>query len=157
MVSRKYDNKQNKNKARKIYIHWRKNIISNTKFKINDYTAQKKIDASIKIYINEIGETEFINKILKGDLSFLTFYIKDVLKKDIKSISTYSNNFTENKPKINTKNNNKNNKTNNVRRTREPNPYMKHALHSDSDYMKLKSLLPCRKCGISTCKNKNNC
>tara|TARA_B100001250_G_scaffold255102_1_gene219538 strand:- start:1288 stop:1776 length:489 start_codon:yes stop_codon:yes gene_type:complete len=78
-----------KEKARKTYINWRKNLISETNFNISDQEATKKIDAVISIYIDQNSDEELIKIINSGNIFTLNSYVKEVLKDNIKKHSTY--------------------------------------------------------------------
>ena len=129
--------KTNKDKARDRYIKWRENYIAHNDFDYPNDLARKKINDLIKIYIEENNENNLIDLINKNQLNIIEDYIT--------LNSTQKDKFSHKEPKTQ------------VKRKREPNPHMKYALHSESDLIKNQHLLPCRICGLSTCKNKNNC
>tara|TARA_Y100000992_G_C20828027_1_gene288025 strand:+ start:59 stop:502 length:444 start_codon:yes stop_codon:yes gene_type:complete len=145
--------KTNKDRARDRYIKWRENYIAHNDFDYPNNLIRKKIDKLIKIYIEENNLNNLIALINKDQMYIIEDYIKPILNKNIKKKRSTSkkkslpkkNNLSYKKP------------TTQVKRKREPNPYMKHALHSESDLIKNQHLLPCRTCGLSNCKTKNNC
>ena len=145
--------KTNKDVARNRYIKWRENYIAHNDFDSSNSLARKKIDDLINIFIEENNENYLIDLINKDQMFILEDYIKPIFIKNVKKKRYLSKTKTlTEKDKLSIKK-----PTTQVKRKREPNPYMKHALHSESDLIKNQHLLPCRTCGLSKCKNKNNC
>ena len=143
--------KTNKEIARDKYINWRENYIAHNDHSYSIADARKNINSLIKIYIEENSENKLIELINNSQMYILEDYIEPIFKKNKKRNPSKNKSLHEMK-RLTSKRT-----TNQVKRKKEPNPYMKYALHSESDLIKNQHLLPCKTCGYSKCDNKNNC